>query len=1105
MDRCLPVNFSWRNRPAQVSDVSQNNVGSSSDRGSRRNGNSRKRPRLADTVESQERGGMFSSLQLSNLFGTSNSTASVVGNGFGLVNTADGTQLQESKDDLAPKKQAVQVRTTKTCRLCFEPNAYRRPCCHALFCDHCYVKNRRCPNCNKQTKQEKLTGATYELKIYSEHEECRVCLDPGLLRRCCNNYYCDTCYYKAPNCRSCGTSVSNVGKKEEFHTDAYCIAVFLGWFVTVFVTLVLLCFVGVVLAAEDSIPLGVSDYRCYGFFRTCDVSQCVEMPQDVADGVIPLPPLSEWKKCTLTSKVKLQGKSCIYDHNLYHQSGRMIGYDMCYAEYNQGVYIFEDVFEHWSNVSFTSNSMQSAKWHVVNNGFSNAFCGASNVPGFRGKRSLSFRGDGRRYAETKDLDLSSGGRVETMMFFPPLGYDVTNPLCKTGYIGTVFAQYSTNQGQNWTTIKEFEPGQYRLNKFFEVKLEVPEAGWTRHTRIRFDQPVFEVARDNWALDNFKVLRYLPRDWHEKSSFISNVNYAWEKIQKAQCCLDTDWCSRRLTVEERKSCDEFDWYATTDSYLFRLSEIILCVAALLNLVRFVYLCIHNYLIFNMLPFHDELVELFEFPPFVKLWKKIPLKYRPPRVVPHDATWKIHTSARLEEKLRAEYDDGESDGIILKRKEDMEEERRVYEKKLRKQKKRLAKRMENKNFKASSIVVEVDKDYEQHLETYVLPFEKEQGVYDSNNTQFADDILPNELDRFRRQDVALLRVPFEIDDDPQFRKIFAIVVIGMFTVMFLFELSYTPYYSIYQPIQSFGVITANLYVDSVLIIFIAAYCDLKEIYHCLRYNIPIRKKWLPTVTADLSDDVRSLIVDHHTVPLENVDDITAFHESFIYWIVAGYTIGVFPWCLFSLLLREVALDYSAMRFVTPILGIVMFARAVLGPSVFIKFVFVMQHYFETQFQVREKIGASLQKESTVNLAINCALGLATLATFVCLTVSMYHAGMVFGLSMLGGFFYGLFTGTGHELPIKPWMCKLRYDLILLCICCLISFPFSIFLVVTTLKPGLFMRVRRRHKCPFSYWGKYCTDIQNYDEVFVLYITDEIKYTGILTKGLQGEQDV
>ena len=30
-----------------------------------------------------------------------------------------------------------------------------------------------------------------------------------------------------------------------------------------------------------------------------------------------------------------------------------------------------------------------------------------------------------------------GGNVEAELFFPPLGFDVSNPFCKTGFIGAV--------------------------------------------------------------------------------------------------------------------------------------------------------------------------------------------------------------------------------------------------------------------------------------------------------------------------------------------------------------------------------------------------------------------------------------------------------------------------------------------------------------------------------------------------------------------------------------------------------------------------------------------------------------------------------------------
>jgi hypothetical protein len=161
-----------------------------------------------------------------------------------------------------------------SCSLCREPGAMKRKCCNGTYCDHCYTKNLKCPNCESGTRQEKLTGATYQLKVFSEHEECRVCLEPGLSRRCCNNYYCDSCYYKAPNCRSCGAQVGHVGTNSKFSIfdRAHLTTNLLGWAITIFIFVSVVVFFAVVLAAEIQTPVGLSDFKCYGFFRECGVS-----------------------------------------------------------------------------------------------------------------------------------------------------------------------------------------------------------------------------------------------------------------------------------------------------------------------------------------------------------------------------------------------------------------------------------------------------------------------------------------------------------------------------------------------------------------------------------------------------------------------------------------------------------------------------------------------------------------------------------------------------------------------------------------------------------------------------------------------------------------
>lgn len=135
------------------------------------------------------------------------------------------------------------------------------------------------------------------------------------------------------------------------------------------------------------------------------------MDKSVANGTAAIPALSDWQKCTLDSVAKLESRACIYDRQLYEISDKLMGYDVCQEEYNNGVYIFEDTFEYWGNASFQSNAMKSATWDSVTNGYASQYCGPGKH--FGGKYSMSFQGPFRRFAATNDLDMQTGeGRKE---------------------------------------------------------------------------------------------------------------------------------------------------------------------------------------------------------------------------------------------------------------------------------------------------------------------------------------------------------------------------------------------------------------------------------------------------------------------------------------------------------------------------------------------------------------------------------------------------------------------------------------------------------------------------------------------------------------------
>ena len=265
-----------------------------------------------------------------------------------------------------------------------------------------------CPNCNAATRQEKQTGAVFMLNVLSEHEECRICLDPGLKRRCCNNYYCDECYYKLPLCRSCQTPVGQ--KAENIFETVRLWPILMGFIISLFIATIIAAGTFLALTNDSLTPIGVFGFHCWGFFPVCDQYKCIEQDPAVVNNSVVMSPLSRWQNCDLNSLAKIQTQACVYDTAMYQQTQGMSGYDICANSFIPGVYIFEDTFDAWKNSSRASNKMRSAHWGTMHNARSNNWCGA-----YSGSRSLNFQGPTIRYIETQDLDLTTGGWLEAQV------------------------------------------------------------------------------------------------------------------------------------------------------------------------------------------------------------------------------------------------------------------------------------------------------------------------------------------------------------------------------------------------------------------------------------------------------------------------------------------------------------------------------------------------------------------------------------------------------------------------------------------------------------------------------------------------------------------
>eukprot|EP01041_Mallomonas_annulata_P006490 gene6490-13099_t len=972
------------------------------------------------------------------------------------------------------------------CGVCFEEGKVRK-CCKSVFCDHCYTKGKMCPHCKNATKKDKTTGATFMVQLFSEHEECRICLDPGLKRRCCGQYYCDDCYYKLKTCRSCGKAVANRGLQMDFKDKATLCSVFLGWAVTAFLITALVGAITVITSSQLLTPRGISDFECFGFYSTCDVEVCISVDEKVAYGEhVALDPLSQWKYCTLNDTVKLEAKACVYDSALYTLSNKAFGYDVCSSQFGEGVYVFHEEFEDWDNsTSFRSNRMKSAKWMYVHNAKVDDACGTAVGAG-----ALHFSGTFFRYATTHALDVTYGGWVEADLFISPVGYDITHPECKTSYQGGITVQYSVDHGESFRDLKYFASPTNRQEKFFPIKIPLPSAAWTNHTQIRFIQITFEDERDGWALDNVKVFHSFQSGWRERNEFRAAVRTTQEFIQHAQCCFDTEWCETRYSTAELESCKNIDGYKQ-QTFIFRQADIIICIVALVGLAKFIYVSIQNWLMFRRFPFNDEFDDLFKIDYILKI---VPPRYRPRKNL-KDLVSNVHQSARMVQNLQDALGDApveEDRDAALQRKQEEERQRedenkaKARKEKMKKKRRReLKKKMKDGNVSGNNFNFLLVTDLETAEEMVVMEeskFSERDRDTPDKSQQFefrasaATMALTSVEDDIKRKNLAM-RIPFDIVTSHIWRLSFFVITSLIFVVTFLFKTSSQKDYDLNAYVTAFGAFDGVLSLSSGGLLLFALACDFKELFHTLRYVVPVASNWTPLVTVDISEEISALFVGRNTIKLQDIKEAHLFTTKFVSGCAFAYFVGSLPWCMATLILRDQYLPYGYMRIVIPTIGGILVLRAILGPGIFLKVVFALQYVLDFRVLARQKIGSAFQTTKTYLASFHTALGVSIFGVFLCSAVAAGVAQYAFAVLLVGGATYGAFTGCIHSLPIRPWM------------------------VITTLKEGVWLRVKKEQLCPCVYRGRHCTELHQYEEIFVMFPREMLQFMSIL-KGAQDE---
>ena len=198
-------------------------------------------------------------------------------------------------------------------------------------------------------------------------EECRRCLEDGIFRRCCDNWYCNDCYYRIGECPSCGASTQTKKKKaaapglksknasffQLLGTNSLKLGywiLFFGWPLT--------WFINKMIAYRT-----LHGFQCAGLFPQCKYEMCVSLHEEMENSSMPyytddLPECGSHTQCR-----RMCSKSCVFDDRLFSLSHGKLGIDICTVFLNDYIVIINDDFETLNEVALDDvnaipNSMQ---------------------------------------------------------------------------------------------------------------------------------------------------------------------------------------------------------------------------------------------------------------------------------------------------------------------------------------------------------------------------------------------------------------------------------------------------------------------------------------------------------------------------------------------------------------------------------------------------------------------------------------------------------------------------------------------------------------------------------------------------------------------------
>lgn len=246
------------------------------------------------------------------------------------------------------------------------------------------------------------------------------------------------------------------------------------------------------------------------------------------------------------------------------------------------------------------------------------------------------------------------------------------------------------------------------------------------------------------------------------------------------------------------------------------------------------------------------------------------------------------------------------------------------------------------------------------------------FDENNGPilFKTEDLIDEKEKIKRQNLSLLRTPFNFLYDSNLCKTFGISLLIIF--FSLFGYLYFGLYPQFKFVQylphSFlnEFYDKNIYfkMDSRLFLFICVFLnDFYAIYIVITENVPLFSSFLPSLTIDLSEDMRTFLIGKTSFPLGDINEIQVLTSKKLKFFLFLYFFQCLPWCTILLILRETIYNYSVRNYIFFLILFFIFSRNLKNTNFMIQLYLFSFYFFTTDLYVRDNLGSVLKSNENI----------------------------------------------------------------------------------------------------------------------------------------------